>query len=575
MQLRPYQQTADRQIVEAWNAGAQNVLLVMPCRSGKTALFGNRVNEEPGASVCIAHRQELVGQMSRTLARYGLRHRIIGQKAVVRTVVSSHIIEFGRDFYDPASHIAVASVDTLDSWSKPTSPQNASLMRWAAQVRLWVTDEAHHLLGDGSGNGNKWGRAIALFPNARGLGVTATACRTDGKGLGRHADGPFDVLIEGPQMRELITGLPDHSGGIVPYLADYRIICPPSDLDLSSVATGADGDFIRGQLALKTRSSTVMGHVVQEYLRYAKGKLGVTFAPDVETATTFSKMFNEAGVPAEVVTAKTPDKTRTEILKRFSQRKVMQLVNVDLFGEGIDLPALECVSMARATQSYGLYVQQFNRPLTLFADNPDKAIIIDHVGNVLRHGLPDRPRAWTLDRRERRSSSTGPNEIPMRVCGNPDIGGGVPCAAPYLRTELACPYCGWQPVPTVRNSPELVDGDLYELDPETLAAMRGEVSKVDRHPDEVRRMMERSGAAPVVCHSAAKQHAARQTAQTALRDVIAWYGGVQRALGRPDRVGWRYFFYEFGIDVLSAQALGRTEAEELTGRIYQRIGGMV
>lgn len=571
MKLRPYQNDVDIAIDEAWNDGARNVLAVLPAGSGKTVLFTNRVLQHDGASVSIAHRRELVGQMSRTFARNGIKHRIIGPKNVIKSIISSHLIEFGRDFYDPSARCAVAGVDTLVSWMKPESKQHAALMRWASQVTLWIVDEAHHCLGNGissgidTGQGNKWGKAISLFQRARGLGVTATPLRADGRGLGRHADGPFDTMVEGPQMRSLIE---------MKYLTDYRIFCPPSDLDLSTVATGADGDYVRGQLSLKTRSSTIMGHVVESYLRIAPGRLGVTFAPDVETASMFSKLFNEAGVPAQIVTAKTPDKERTEIMKRFTQRRLLQLVNVDLFGEGLDIPAIEVVSMARATMSYSLFVQQFGRCQRLM-EGKERGIVIDHVGNVLRHGLPDARRIWTLDRREKRSGSAkDPDLIPMRVCSNPDVGGGVPCAAPYPRTDGACPYCGWVPTPAGRTSPEMTDGDLFELTSEVLVAMRGELTKIDRHPDEVRRAMERSGAPPVVCHSAAKQHAARQEAQSSLREAASWFMGFQKAMGRDISEAQKRFYFAFNVDVLSAQCLGRPEAEDLTSKIYLAIERM-
>jgi hypothetical protein len=400
-----------------------------------------------------------------------------------------------------------------------------------------------------------------MFPNALGLGVTATPERADGKGLGRHADGVFDCMVEGPGMRQLINGLPDWNGVATPYMADYRVFCPPSDLDLTAVPIGADGDYVRGQLALKTRSSTIMGHVVEHYLRIAPGKLGITFAPDVETATEFSKLFNQAGVRAEVVTAKTPDRMRIEIMKRFERREVLQLVNVDLFGEGVDVPAMEVCTMARATQSYALFIQQFCRPCTV--QDGKLAIIIDHVGNVVRHGLPDRPRVWTLDRRERRAASADPSVIPLRNCLNPD------CLAPYERVLVACPFCGMVPVPAGRTAPELVDGDLCELDAATLAALRGEVSRVDRSPDAVRHALERAGPPAGVCHSAAKQQVIRQQAQGCLRSVMELWMGHQKARGRGVREAQRRFFHRFGVDVLTAQAAGRAEVEGLIGRVAE------
>lgn len=551
MLLRPYQDQLLAETHAGWLSGHRNVLAVSPTGSGKTVLFSEAIRLHRGASVAIAHRQELVSQISLALAKDGVRHRILAPTAMVKWLVQLHIQELGRDYYSPTAPCAVAGVDTLISWAKPSSPHHVELTRWAQSVTKWVQDEAHHLLRD-----NKWGTAVGLFPNAVGLGVTATPLRADGKGLGRHADGLFDHMVLGPGMRDLIG-----QG----YLTDYRVFCPPSDLDLSGVATGTDGDYIRGQLALKTQRSSVMGDVVNHYIKWAGGKLGITFAPDVDTATDLSARFNAAGIRAEVVSAKTPDRLRQDILKKFRQRSVLQLVNVDLFGEGFDLPAIEAVSMARATQSFGLYAQQFGRGLRLM-EGKDRAIIIDHVGNVARHGLPDRPRIWSLDRRERRSSTKDPNIIPIKTCLNPV------CLAPYEAIYPACPFCGWVPTPTARTAPEFVDGDLCELDEATLAKLRGEIATVDKSATDVLHMMQRAGHPFPVAKGAANRHAERQTAQETLREAIAWYGGVQRAMGRDDRIGWRSFYHQFGIDVLSAQALGRADAEELTVRINQTIG---
>ena len=896
MQLRPYQSDVLSGVYDSWQRGARNVLAVLPTGGGKTVIFSEGIRQHNGGSCAIAHRQELVSQISLALARDEVRHRIIGPNSVIRWVNQLHIMETGRSYYDPSARCAVAGVDTLVR-------RGDELARWAQQVTLWVQDEAHHLL-----TGNKWGKAVAMFPNARGLGVTATPERADGKGLGRHADGVFDTMVEGPGMRDLITA---------EYLTDYRILCPPSDLDLSDVATGSDGDFNRKPLAAKTRKSSVMGDVVTHYLRHASGRLGVTFAPDVETATELAARFNSAGVAAEVVSAKTPEKIRQEILKRFRRREILQLVNVDLFGEGFDLPAIEVVSMARATQSFSLYCldpetevltpngwagirdidsinrvfafdtrnggvksvpvtgrvkrprykyekmlgiesphldicvsdkhdmvvkgrgakcvnwvkekaevtagrkamfkvpvsgfgtfsgsglsnselsflgwfladgslnrknnaitisqaanktnhlnairaairgcgfkfgeyksgrkdapkthndlvrfsishgkprgkdthltgwarlstwvdkaipacydrltrgeflvllnslnmgdgvndhssldykkrtltitcgdneqmadrlqamcvvrglrcnkatqnyagrgtwfslhirdtqtatiaganvkdgtisgvkeykrsrftqrneapkelwcltnelgtlitrrrgkiavvgncQQFGRALRIL-EGKERAIIIDHVGNVLRHGLPDRPRVWSLDRREKRGGNKKPDDVvPMRVCLNPA------CMAPYERVFSACPFCGHVPTPAGRTAPEQVDGDLVELDPETLAALRGEIAQVDRHPDEVKRMMQKAGHAYPIAKGAANRHEERQRAQTDLRKAISYWAGYQRAAGRPDSESYRRFYFSFGVDVLTAQTLGRPEAEKLTALI--------
>lgn len=537
MSLRYYQQDLSDRIDAEWAGGAQNVLAVAPTGSGKTTVFAHKLAQHPGGGVAIAHRQELVVQMSVALAREGLKHRVIAPDALIRWITYVHTQELGRDFYDCNSRCAVAGVDTLIR-------RHRDLARWSKTVDLWVQDECHHLIRE-----NKWGLAANMFPNARGLGVTATPERADGKGLGRHADGLFDAMVVGPGMRDLID-----EG----YLTDYRVICPPSDMDLSAVGQGIDGDYLRKKLGLATRKSSVMGDVVDHYLKWAPGKLGVTFAPDVETATELAARFCAAGVPAEIVSAKTLDHERREALQRFKRRDILQLVNVDLFGEGFDLPAIEVVSMARATQSYGLFVQQFGRALRLM-DGKEKAIIIDHVGNVQRHRLPDAPRVWTLDRREKRSGGKkDPDIVPIRTCLNPL------CLAPYEAVLTACPYCGHIPVPVNRSAPEFVDGDLYELDPAALAEMRGEVEKVDRDPEDVLNMMQRAGHSYLVARGAANRHTERQTQQNWLREAMGLWMGYQKAKGRGISEAQRRFYHRYGKDVMTAQALSRADAEMLT-----------
>jgi superfamily II DNA or RNA helicase len=501
---------------------------VLPTGGGKTVVFGAILRNHSGSSVAIAHRRELVGQMSNTLARLQLRHRIIAPTPLIKEIVSLHIANHGRSYYDPNAACAVAGVDTI---------ARRDLGSWQNRVTLWVTDEAHHLLRE-----NKWGKAVEMFPHARGLGVTATPMRADGKGLGRHADGVMDALVVGPGMRELI------SDG---YLTDYRIFAPASDIDLSKVpVSAATGDFQSAALREAARKSHITGDIVDSYLRIARGKLGVTFCVSIELAQETAARFRAAGVPAECVSSETPEVVRAAALRRFAAREILQLVNVDLFGEGFDLPALEVVSMGRPTESFGLYAQQFGRALRPL-EGKTEAIIIDHVGNVIRHGLPDGYREWTLDRRAKRSRSTS-DEIPLRACPQ--------CTGVYERFHRECPYCGYFPEPTSRSAPEHVDGDLLEMDASFLAQLRGggDLMQPPKIP---------YGATPEVRGSILKRHREWVETQVDLRKQIAWWAGWQRSLGRNDSEGYRRFYHEFGVDVASAQTLKTKEATELGAKL--------
>lgn len=557
--LRPFQTKLKADVYDAWNRGAVNVMPVSATGSGKTVVLSDIILDNDGASAAIAHRQELISQMALALARNGVRHRVVGPDNLAKACRQIQIGELGYHYVDPNAKCGVVGVDSLNKIS-PSDPYYAD---WFKAVTLQVQDEAHHVLRE-----NKWGKAAGYFPNARGLFPTATPIRADGKGLGRWADGLIDEMVLAPSMRDIINA---------GYLTDYTIYAPPSDLDLTNVETGDSGEFKQEQLRKAVRKSHITGDVVTHYLRLARGKLGVTFAVDVETATEIAAAYRENGIPAEVVSAKTPDTTRAEILRRFKRREILQLVNVDLFGEGFDLPAIEVVSMARPTQSFSLYSQQFGRALRLMLEAgllaiwdtlsdaerraaiassaKPRAIIIDHVANVVRHkGPPDRYIEWSLERREKRGSSKPDDAIPFRVC--------VACTQPYPRVQVCCEHCGHYPEPAERSGPVFVDGDLLELDPTVLAFMRGEIDRIDGAP----RIPANVDAA--VAGAIKRNHWERQQAQQALRNALAWFGGLENAKGRTNvQEQYRRFYFLFGIDVATAETLNAKDAEALRVRV--------
>ena len=540
MILRPYQTDLLNEILEAWKR-YKYVAGVLPTGAGKTVIFSDIIRRHQGYSMAIAHRQELVSQISLSLAESGIEHNIIAPDDIIRWICSLHMGRFGRIFYNQDAKPQVAGVITLTKRAH-TFPQLCK------SVTLWVLDECHHLLKN-----NVWGKAVKLFPNAHGLGVTATMLRADGKGLGGHSDGVLQHICVGPNMRTLID-----QG----YLCDYIVYSIPTHMDMSGVTVTATGDYSKTKLKAAARKSRIVGDVVSHYLRIAPGKLGVTFVTDVETARDVAMQYRNAGVPAEAVHSKTPGRKRQEIISRFKRRELLQLVNVDLFGEGFDLPAIEVISMARPTESYSLYCQQFGRVLRIM-EGKERAIVIDHVGNVMRHRLPDYGRSWSLDPRPRKAASVNPNLKPTKTC--------TYCSAIYEGYSDKCPYCGHVNVPQDRSRPELVEGDLTLLDEAAMAVLRGEVERINAPASTVSERMRHAGAPSIVCASAAKQHGKRQLAHQLLKDMIALWAGYRRAEGVPDSESYRRFYHRFGVDVMTAQTLSRPDAEKLTKDILQEV----
>ncbi len=534
--LRPYQSQLLADVQNAWNNGAQNVLMRLDTGGGKTAVVGSLTRDHIGHTRILAHRQELVGQLSRMLARNGVRHNIVAAEKTVRAIARSHIDdpEIGRCFYDPAAPCVVLSVDTAVNWDDP----------YAKLVTLWIVDEGHHLVED-----NKWHTVISRYthPACRGLLPTATPKRADGKGLGRHADGVADVMVQGPPMRWMINN---------GYLTDYRIICPPSDMQVLT-AVSASGDWSTKALKEAAQRSHIVGDVVRSYVQYATGKLGITFSTDVDTASQMTAAYRLAGVRAETLTGNTDDTVRRTILRRFAAREIDQIVAVDIISEGFDLPAIEVASMARPTASLAVYMQQFGRTLRPL-EGKGKALIIDHSANVVRHqGPPDKPRLWSLDRT---GGKSGPSDaIPIKVC--------PACIEPYERIYRACPHCGHYVEPAARGTPKAVDGDMFELDPAVLAKLRGEAAETDMTHVEKRDALIAARVPHVGVLGHLNRHDEKQEAQRELRGAMAGWGGRAKLEGWDDSQMQRGFWHLFGIDVYSAKALGPNDARALAARI--------
>ncbi len=134
MKLRPYQQQMIANIKQSWSLGLRNIGAVLPTGSGKTVIFSAVASESTSPVAAIAHRTELVCQMSLTFAKYGIRHRIIGPDKTIRMINQLQIEELGTSFYHPAATTAVVGANTLVARAD-------RLKDWAASVGLWITDE--------------------------------------------------------------------------------------------------------------------------------------------------------------------------------------------------------------------------------------------------------------------------------------------------------------------------------------------------------------------------------------------------------------------------------------------------
>ena len=311
---------------------------------------------------------------------------------------------------------------------------------------LILVDEAHHALA------KSYQRILKQFPKAIVLLFTATPHRTGRMQLDQIAD---DIIV-GQSIHELTD-----KG----FLAPFRYFQPPGDFDSKLLKRGSTGDFTNESMQ-EAMSTKIFGHIVKQYKRIASGMQAVVYTYSVDSAHKIAAEFNEVGISAREVDGTTPQQLRDLIVDKFRSQKLQILVNVNLFTEGVDLPNVDCVIMARPTASLALYLQFSMRCLN---PRPGKtAIIIDHANNFKQFGYPDDDRDWKQaiksGKQKSKSLLTDPG-LSIVTCDY--------CFAVVKASEVKdgkCPICG-NPI-QVHEAKPVSDVDLVEATRERKAKIK-------------------------------------------------------------------------------------------------------
>lgn len=392
MKLRPYQSELIDNIRASVRGGNNSVVAVLGCGGGKSVIQGSiaKASTDKGNRVLfLVHRKELCQQITNTFRSLGVDMSLC-DVSMVQTV-SRRLDKLPR--YD-----------------------------------LIITDEAHH------STAKTYTKIYDYYSDVIRCGFTATPIRLNKGGLGEV----YSDLITSVSTQWLIENN---------YLAPYKYYSVKL-ADTSGLHTVA-GEFKQDEVAELMESKEIYGDTVKQWKRLAEGKKTIVYCATVEAAKKTAERFSSEGYSAIAIDGKTPQSERDEAMRAFREGKIRILCNCELFGEGLDVPDCECVVLLRPTQSLTLFIQQSMRSMRYM---PNKtAIIIDHVGNCYRHGLPDDEREWSLEPKKKQE-----NIVKIRECKN--------CFSVYPPTKPKCPYCGAEATHEIRKTDKkTVEVDLVEL----------------------------------------------------------------------------------------------------------------
>lgn len=356
MKLRPYQRECIEAIEEYWDEyPLKNCGVSLPTGAGKTVIMSalaSRAVERGERVAIIVDRDELVNQT-------------LDKLKAADPLMFVGVVKASRD--ETAAEVVVCSIQTLrrPGRAERILPRN-----------LVIYDEAHGSAADSSVD--VMDRLGTIGGPTKAVGFSATFYRADGKPLDVIWD---DIVFERSILWAVSEG----------YLSDARgISVPIAGLNLSEVKRSG-GDYQDKDLAQKMLDAHGAEQIADAYVEVAKGRRTICFAPTVASAQAISAALRERGITSETVTGSTAAGERAAMYERLASGATEVLCSVAVLTTGFDSPSVDCVLMARPTESQGLYVQCVGRGLRPFPGK-DYCLILDVSGTADDQSLVGVPR---------------------------------------------------------------------------------------------------------------------------------------------------------------------------------------
>ena len=412
MQLRPYQSDVIERCRAAFAAGHRRVVLQAGTGSGKTVMAAAIVQAAVARGKRVlftTHRREIHAQTLDKLRLAGVQcAELTAGKAV------------------PNAQVIAASQQTLARRDVPA-------------VDFVIIDEAHSGI-------EQTKRLMDELPKARFLLLTATPCRTDGQPL------PADIIVCGPSIVEL-----QEQG----HLVQTRLFGVESP-DLAGIPMNR-GDYAATALETAYRGTRLVGQIPQNWKKLCAGRRTILFASGVKHSIDCRNALRDAGIRAEHVDGNTYVPERTAIWEKLRRHELDVVCNVGVAIEGLDIPEVSAVYLARATTSVTVYLQSIGRGMRPGGDKD--LVIVDAGANVWKHGLPESDREWLLTER-----------VGAKRKGEIDALQHCPKCLAVFAPAMACPRCGDVAPVQARRPPRQIAGELKEITKAELERLEREKS---------------------------------------------------------------------------------------------------
>lgn len=287
----------------------------------------------------VAHRQEILNQAVATFRR-------------IRPEASIGLYTGSERARDVDADILFASIQTLS--------RNEHLRRFDPRAFDYiVVDEFHHA------SAATYRRLIDHFEPSFLLGLTATPERSDG--------GDLLALCQENLVYRCLVPRGIEQGLLCP----YHYFGVPDDVDYTNIpwrSTRFDEEALTEAVATQRRAANIL-----EQWRKRAGERTLAFCVSQRHADFMRRYFLEQGIASAAVHAGPSSDSRSVSLESLAAGELKIVFAVDMFNEGVDVPAIDTVMMLRPTESQIVWLQQFGRGLRKHGDK--RLTVIDYIGN--------------------------------------------------------------------------------------------------------------------------------------------------------------------------------------------------